>query len=563
MNAERERAPSTSLEREFQMPIVKLWLPALVGVLVSLAPASALPIPKLPPEATNKPSVVVRVRPLAELLKDGAYVAKLIGQDGVFGAVEPAIQPIIDVIDTKKPFGFYAKVGPAGIDSNGVVLVPVKNQNDVLALLKTFGREATEGAGGLYSINVPGAPPVVFRFANGYLYGTVKNTPDAEAGLLPNKLYPPEALFKQGDDSLFSVTFNVDAVPNDLKRKSFEFLEEGLKHFNADVLPAQSNPVVRGFLETAAEAFAIRVQTLIVDTQTVTISYDFDRTKEDMSLNFRLTPRPNTVLANDLITASSGKSIGAGVVSSNSAANIFANVAVAGSVKKALEPLVDDLVAQGWKKAKDPEQPYVKELLEILAPTVKAGVLDFAADIRGPNADKHLTVLTCVHVKDANRLESLARKIHAILPPDKKAVIRLDVDKAAGIALHQFPAKLDPNADNFLGSDPQAIVAFRKDAIVFAIGPVVDATAAVKSSLDTLAKAGPAIEGMAAIRALAPVFDRKHPGMAEAAKKAYPSGISDAYRLSVTSGQNLDVRLSASTRLIQFGVLMEQSRRNR
>jgi len=200
------------------MRFVRLWLSTLVVLIAPLASAFALPVPKLPPEVTNKPSVVVRVRPLGELMKDVNYVAKLLGQDGLLGAVEPVIQPIIDAMDATKPIGFYANVGPKGIDSKGVLLLPVKNQNDILNLLKTFGQNPVEGAGGIYSVNPPGAPQVLFRHANGYLYTTVMHVPDADTILAVNKLYAPEALFKQGDDSLFSLTFNVDTVPNDLKR---------------------------------------------------------------------------------------------------------------------------------------------------------------------------------------------------------------------------------------------------------------------------------------------------------------------------------------------------------
>ncbi len=49
------------------------------------------PQPKLPPEATDKPSVVVRVRPVAELIKDARAVAKLVDQEAMFDAVEPGL----------------------------------------------------------------------------------------------------------------------------------------------------------------------------------------------------------------------------------------------------------------------------------------------------------------------------------------------------------------------------------------------------------------------------------------------------------------------------------------
>ncbi len=546
------------------MRLMNVWLPALVGMFASLSSASALPVPKLPPEATDKPSVVVRVRPIGELLKDLSYIAKMVGQGEVFDAFEPGMQPVLDVLDLEKPVGFYAKVGPAGVDSTGVLLVPVKNQKDFLAILNMFGQNPTEGEGGLFSLNIPGAPfGAIFRFANGYVYATLKNTPDAEAGLSPTKIYAPAALFKQDDNSLASVTFNVDAMPNDLKRKGLEGLEEFLRQLRANELPKEQNVIVRTFLDALAEELATKVQSFIVDTQTAVVRFEFDRKKEDLALNFRLTPRKGSGLANDLAAAGAGKGLGAGIVSPGSAASAFGNIIAPKSLKKTLDPLIDDLIEKGWKSAKADEQPFAKELLEILGPTMKAGILDFGVDLRGPNADNYAAVLVAVQVQDATRLEALLRKVHGILPAEEKANIKLDVAKAGGIALHQFQAKLDPEAERLFGLEPQIVFAFRKDAVVFAIGPVTDATAAVKSTLDTPVKASGLIQSATSLRKIAPMMERKDPGAVEAAKKAYPDGVDDTYRFSVTGGDTLDIRLSSSTRIIQFGVLLEQAKRVR
>ncbi len=550
------------------MRSLKLWLPALLGMLASWSNASALPVPKLPPEATDKPSIVVRVRPVGELMKDIAYIAKMVGQDEVLEAVKPAIDPALECIDGQKPIGFYAKIGPNGVDSHGVLLIPVKNQQDTIALMNTLlgqsGAKVIEGKDGLYAVNFPGAPfGVVFRFANGYMCATVKNTPDAEAGLAPAKLYAPEALFKQGDDSLVSVTFNVDAMPNELKRKGLNALEDGLKKFKSNEVARENNPVVRAMLETVVEELATKVQSLVVDTNNVIVRFDFDRTKENMSLNFRLNPRGGTDLAGDIAVVGTGKSLAAGIVAQGSAASLSANIALPASLKKAFEPVIDEVVAQAWKKTPGDKQQLTKDLLEILAPTFKAGLLDAAIDTRGPNAQGHLTAVVALNVKDADRLEPIIRRIHGMLPENEKAGIKLDVDKVGAIALHQFPAKFDAAKEAVFGPNAQIVVAFRRDAVVFAIGPVADATVAVTGSLDAAAKASPVLEGMMSIRKFAQVVDRKDPGAIAAAAKAFPAGVSDAIQATVTGGQGLDVRFSASTRIIQFGMLMEQARRNR
>lgn len=113
------------------------------------------------------------------------------------------------------------------------------------------------------------------------------------------------------------------------------------------------------------------------------------------------------------------------------------------------------------------------------------------------------------------------------------------------------------------GPNAKGIFAFRKDALVFAIGPRGDAIAGVKSALSAAPKSAPVVDGMVSVRRLAPIIERKDPGAVAAAKKAFPAGIDDAIRLAVTGGDNVELRLSLSTRFIQFGQLIGEARRNR
>lgn len=301
------------------MRLLKVSLPgaltAVLGLLMAAAPAWALPIPKLPPEAKDKPGVVVRVKPLGDLIKDVGYIAKLVNQEEVFNAFEPGVQPVLDALDSTKPLGFYAKIRPAGIDSQGVLMLPVKTEKDFLGILATLGQNPTEGKDGLYTLNVAGAPfQIMFRFVGGYVYATVKNTPDAEANFEKNKLFTPDALFAGDDKSIVSVTVNVDAIPNDLKKKGLDGLEKGLEQLKSREFAKEKNAVVRNFLETVAEELGIKLQSLITDTQSISLKFDLDRAKEDLAFSFKLTPAKSTILANDIATLDAGQGIGAGLV---------------------------------------------------------------------------------------------------------------------------------------------------------------------------------------------------------------------------------------------------------
>lgn len=551
------------------MRSTKLWLTSILGLAFSLAlsivPAWALPIPKLPPEATDKPSVAVRIRPIAELIKDARYIAKLVDQGEVFDAVEPGVAPFLEAFDQKKPIGFYGKISPKGTDSYGIVMVPVKNLKDFIGMLNTVGVNPAEGEGGLYTVNAPGFPfPILFRHVNGYLYGTMRNSAEAEAALAVNKLLAPQAVFKGDDDSIASVTFNVDAVPNDHKKKALEMLEEGLKKFQQDELPKIDNAAAKTALETVSEELAIKLQSLIVDAQTVTLRLEFDRTKETIGTSVKLVARPTSALAADLNNMADRQGLAAGLLGKGSVAHFSVNAAVPAALKKTLDPIVDEFVAKAWKKVGEKEQPYVKELVELLGPTMKSGILDFGFDLRGPDRDDRYAGVLALKMTDGDKLDGLVRKVVADFGKIQTK-IKLDVGKAGDVKINQLqPDKnIDKNAEDLFGEDPAFLTGFRKDALLIAVGPNSEAMTAMKNAAETTAKSSAIMQGQMSIRRMAPFFDRKEAGSAAAIRKTFADGVDDTARFSLAGGSSLDFRLSTSSRVIQLGYLMEKSRRGR
>lgn len=540
------------------------WAPALLGVALVATPAWALPQPKLPPEATDKPSVVVRVRPIGELLKDAAYVAKMVGQEDVYNAVEPGLQPFLGPFDMTKPAGFYARVGPEGIDSQGVLMLPVKDQKDFLGVLAQLGQNPTEDADGLFTLNVVGAPfPVHFRFANGYVYGTAKTTPDGEKILDKNKLFTPAALFAQGDESLVSVTLNVDAIPNALKKKALDHLEDAVRHVKEVELRREANELVRHVAGTIVEELAIKAQSFVVDAMTVRLAIDFDRAKEQMGSSFRMTARSGSGLASDFASIGTGQGIGAAVPMPPSAMRASAAVTAPGSIRKTLEPLVDEFAKKAIGSAKESDREYVKLLVDALTPTFKAGLLDLGVDFRGPNANGALTFAFAVRIQEGDRVEKALREIAGAAGLRRDPNLKIDVDKVGNVAIHRAQGPTDPGAEKLFGREHKLYFAVRGDAALVTLGPDADALAAIKQLVGVGAKASKVLEGEVSMRNVGTMMDREEPGASEAARKAFPPNTDDTIRFSVTGGDAVQGRVSVGTQFIRFGMLMNELKRGR
>src|SRR5262249_17408527 len=132
---------------------------------------------------------------------------------------------------------------------------------------------------GLYTVNVPNAPfKVAFRFQGGYAYATVLNTPDAEKALAKNKIYAPQQLFTANDASLVSMTWNLDAIPNVLKQKALDHIDEFLRRETQKI---ENDPAPEKEVKlTVLTELAKKAQMLVADALTLRVQVDFDRTKE-------------------------------------------------------------------------------------------------------------------------------------------------------------------------------------------------------------------------------------------------------------------------------------------
>ena len=539
------------------------WLSAPVAAVLGLVlfavpavPAWALPQPKLPPEATNKPSVVVRVRAVGELLKDARAVAKMIDQEAMFDSIEPTLAPILGAIDTTKPIGFYAVIKPEPVNSIGVLMVPVKEPKALLDVIGNFGVNVTE-QDGLYSVNAGVPFNVLFRFENGYAYATVRNSKDAEAALDKNKIYAPGQIFQAKDDSLASVTFNLDAIPNGLKKKALdhidEFLrDETLKHVNE---PSPQKEIAT----TIVTEFANKAQMLVTDALSVNLRFDFDRTKETMGASFKLIARKDTALANEIARNTTGQGLGEGMLGNPSAAKLAAYAVLPDALKKTLEPLVDKMLSQLVKKA-EALQNDAKDVADALAPTLKSGLLDAGFDVRGPNADGFASVLIGVRLVDGDKLDATLRRLVGNIGAKDRKDITFDVAKVDGVSIHRIAPKDFPK-DGFrdlVGDNAKMFVALRKDLLVIGIGNEASTLTAVKDALKGGPKTCKVLEGEIAMRNLAKLAERKHAGTVDAAAKAYPAGTDDAVRYSITGGETAEFRVTSSIRMILFSMLTAQ-----
>src|SRR5438105_2646835 len=138
-------------------------------------------VPALSAADEKAPTLTLRLAGLDDLIANIRYLAEQVGRDEEAKQFEKLIKSMVggdkglEGIDTKKPIAMYAFLGAQGVDSQGVLMLPIADQKVFLETLARLEIKPTEDKG-IYEFQPPKSPQAAyFRFANGYVYGTVRD----------------------------------------------------------------------------------------------------------------------------------------------------------------------------------------------------------------------------------------------------------------------------------------------------------------------------------------------------------------------------------------------------
>jgi hypothetical protein len=203
-----------------------------------------------------------------------------------------------------------------------------------------------------------------------------------------------------------------------------------------------------------------------------------------------------------------------------------------------------------------------KKVFAVLGPTLKAGRLDVAAGLRGPDASGHYTGFACVKVKDSSSIEQLAKELAPMLPEKARPALQFDAETISGMKVHAVkpPAgEVPPDARRVFGDSPSALIAFPPDAVVFTVG--TDPSGVIKSLLESRSpRPAPPFALQAAVGRLAPLDKNSGPVAKQVADEVFGQGRQgqDLVRITVEGGASLKVRATMKAQLIRYGVKVKE-----
>jgi hypothetical protein len=538
----------------------------LVGLALALGLALAAPRAAADEAAPAvKPTAVLRLKPLEELIADARYLVALAGREEETRQLEGLLKAKsgpkgLEGVDTKKPFGLYGVLKAKLPESQGVLLLPMADEKSFLALLERLDLKPEKDKTGLYTVNPEQIPfPVVFRFANNYLYATLKVTDDGADVLAKDKLPDPTAVLGGAGGSVVALALHLDRVPPRLREMAVGFLAQALANAKDEDLPGETaaQKKLRGAL---LDEVAVRAKELLTDGSEVAVRLDLDRKANDLSLALTVAGRPDSALAKNIARLGLERSVAASLVGPDSAMSAHFSVALPSTVRRVLGPMIDEGVKKAVAAEKDKDKrELLSGLLDAVSPTAKAGEVDAGFDVRGPGKSGLYTLVAGLKVREGAGIEKALKNVLAKLPAAEREKVTVNFDKAAGVGIHKLtPDKVDERTRELFGTKP-FYFAVRKDALLLTAGE--DGLAAMKGALEAGPKAARPLQVELSLARLAKLMARQQKAAPEAAKKAFKGEGSDKLLLTVDAGKSLRVRVSMKAQVVTFGSLIEKQQR--
>jgi hypothetical protein len=536
------------------------WSVALLGLASIPAPVQAGA-----DDAATTPTLVVRVRSLDGLLGDIQYVANLAGRGEEAKQLRALLESRagpkgLDGLDTKRPFGLYGTLDTNLVESTAVVLIPISDQKAFLALLENFNFKAKKEADGIYAVTPENLPvPIYFRFANQYAYVTARE----KTALDKSKLLDPTKVLAGSPNETVSAVFRIDQLPETIKQIATSQIEVALSNVEDQKRPGETEAERKLRLQAAKET-SRQFTALINEGREFSLRLGIDRAANQLYAEGALSGKPNTELASSIAASAASSSFFGGLANPQSAAEFFLHGAMPAKARQQFVKTVDDMVRSALEKETDPNKRAVEEkLYTAILPTLKAGELDVAAELRGPKANQHYGAIAALRVKDGKQLQKVLHELRDQMPASERALVKLNVETIGSAAVDRLDIqqKMDEQAKKLLGENP-IYLAFRDDALFVAGGD--GGLSLLKDALNAQPATVAPFKINLSVARLAPVMAKQpKPDVRAIAQKAFggTGKNNDTLQLVAEGGKTAKARIEIKADVIKFFSLLDKAKK--
>ena len=530
-------------------------LAALAGVAAAEPPA---------------PAVVVQVKPVSRVLTDLKEMIRQVGGPAMGNDMVKEFEGDLkrglgdkgfEGLDVNRPIAVYVVLKEKPEDAAAVVLLPATDEKELLGFLERIQiqTEAVKDKKGVYKLALPEElfPKAShLQFADGgWAYLTLNDGEPTD----PKNLVPVGELLKDAGPALVAAKVYPGRVPAKMAADALDQLDQTAGMIKGFLAAGQGPEmkVLRTFLEQGPKLVRRYAETALKEVDEVGLTFTFDAAGGDTVTELTVAPKAGTPTAKAYAAVAPTTNRFAGVLGKNAAFGLTLKAPLfAGEVREITTSAIEAIQGGLQKESDIPEKlkPVIDEAAKGFLRCVKAEKLDAAFGLVGPDKGGKFVFLAAVSFDDTAALEKAMRE--AAKDSTLAKEFEFDAAKVGDVTVHRvplmklFPPEAERDLPKVLGEQPQAYVAFAKDAVFLAFG--AGALDAVKAA--AAAKPGPAPAMDLAwnngrIQKFAAAMDER--AGAEVAKAlGTDDKTASALKLTVAGGQNLKVTLTFNVRYI-------------
>lgn len=494
-----------------------------------------------------EPCVLVRFSSLHDIVSDVKFIARLEQGGDVETQIDAGIESLFGTdyagIDTKRPAGIIC-MGDANKDPQPMALIPVVNEKRFFEVLQRFFGAAEKDKDGIY------------RFANWNMvrlviekgYVIVGENVDA----LKSRPDPAKALAYEHKGSVV-VRVRLDQLNRTARESALMFPKQ---FWGAPIENSAEPELMRKLRKEIASSANRLIESVLKDGNEIVAQFGIDRKSEEISIDWKMTAKPDTSLAKTIEQLGNTQSRFAGLPATGSAIGLQLHWTLPADLTEAVRPTIDEAIRRIMLNAPaDTVRRNAAQVADAIDPTLRSGELDAGIRLLGPSKDSTYTLVLGMRLKEGLKIDGAVRSLIKSLPESDQEKFKFDAARIGGTPIHRADVHHDFN-ELFIaifGGNP-IYYSIRGDAFWLALGP--DAMNALKQSI----AAGPQKASpfdyelsFARLGGLMSTDKEMRAVLARAADEAFGrEKTKDTAQIRVEGGQTLRVRFAMKAPIVRY-----------
>jgi hypothetical protein len=402
-----------------------------------------------------KPIAVITFSGYDELMTDIECIGKLSDQPDLVKMIEGPLTMMtqgkgLAGLDKSRPWGVVVLAGDTPMPT-GYGFIPVTKLEDLLAVLKDLGMEASDAGDGATKISGPKGQTIFVKQKGDWAYICMSEDGFADVAADPAKLLGD--LPKKYN---LSVRLLIQNIPSSLRETATGFMRMGMQA-GMEKMPDESDEDHALRMKMAQNSIE-QTRKMLEEIDSIFLGFAIDEKAESAHLDVELTAIAGTDWAKQLSAIKKGKTAFGGFYQSDAALTICQFATLDKTQQEQLNNSLamyramlnraitgQDLGDDEKAKAKQ----MVDDIVKVFEDTIATGKMDFGAAVSLEPAKS--TIIAGGSIADGAAVDKIVRDLAAIAKaeqPEAAKMLKLDAAEYAGIKFHSLTIALSEEMES-------------------------------------------------------------------------------------------------------------------